>query len=222
MSSLRLTSAHRLCRPAIVLNVNANCFIGHHLHSKPEIKVMHHSLSQICDASNIDSRITYLNEYHRRFSTMPSKSTTKMARVTEKTKINYPRRKVWSVLSKFGNLDWQYNTIDSVTTIGDEGIGQIRVINIKGISHPIKEKLLTMDDDNFSFSIEVDHGWVLPFGQYTCHCNVHKIDTKSCTIEWTGEFEVLGMPEEEGAKLAYGIYKQMFRDLPNYMSKTGY
>merc|ERR1712025_545099 len=131
----------------------------------------------------------------------------KMARVTEKIKINYPRRKVWTVLSDFGNLDWQYNTIDSVDVIGDEGqVGMIRAINIKGTSHPIKEKLLTMDHDNFNFSIEVDHGWVLPFDHYVCNCKIHRIDTKTCTIEWTGEFEVLGMEEVEGAKLASGIY----------------
>eukprot|EP01083_Nonionella_stella_P140426 430609_1 len=149
-----------------------------------------------------------LNGQIRRYSSSPTKTEGKMARVTEKVKMNFPRRHVWTVLSDFENLDWQYNTIDSVETEGSHGIGQTRVVHIKGISHPIKEKLVSMDHDNFSFSIEVDHGWVLPFGHYTCKCNVDRIDNKTCTITWIGEFEVLGMEEEEGAKLASGIYKR--------------
>ena len=158
----------------------------------------------------------------RRHSSSLSKEPGKMARVTEKIKIDYPRRKVWMVLSDFGNLKWQPNTIDSVDLIGPEGVGQVRSINIKGISHPIKEKLIKMDHDNYEFEIEVDHGWVLPFGDYKCKCCVERIDNKSCTIVWIGEFEVLGMEEEIGAKMAAGIYKQMFIDLPRYMQKNNY
>ena len=125
-------------------------------------------------------------------------------------------------MSDFGNLDWQHNTIDSVETIGPDGIGQVRVLNIKGISHPIKEKLIMIDHENYEFKIEVDHGWVLPFGDYTCHCKVNRIDTKTCTVEWTAEFEVLGMEQEEGAKLCFGITKQMFSGLAPYMKKKGF
>ena len=175
------------------------------------------------DAFAGSKRNLFINGLSRRYSSsLSTESSGKMARVTEKVKMNYPRRKVWTVLSDFGNLKWQHQTIDSVKVIGDEGIGQVRVLNIKGISHPIKEKLIKLDNDNFSFEIEVDHGWVLPFGEYKCKCNVERIDTKTCTIIWTGEFEVLGMEQEEGAKLAAAIYKQMFRDLPSYMEKNGY
>eukprot|EP01083_Nonionella_stella_P211581 764876_1 len=141
-----------------------------------------------------------------------------MARVTEKVKMNYPRKKVWTILSDFGDLDWQHQTVEKVDIEG-EGIGMIRVLHLKGISHPIKEKLVKMDNDNFTFEIEVDSNWVLPFGNYKCICQIERIDTKTCTIVWIGEFEVLGMEQEEGAKLASAIYKQMFRDLPGYMEK---
>eukprot|EP01083_Nonionella_stella_P090579 253044_1 len=200
------------------------------IHSGLQSKRMDKSLcvtsyawSQMKGTSFVNNHSGYysLNGQIRRYSS-PTKSETKMARVTEQVKMNFPRRNVWTVLSDFGNLDWQYNTIDSVDTEGPDGVGQTRSLHIKGISHPIKEKLLTMDHDNFSFSIQVDHGWVLPFGDYTCKCNIDRIDNKTCTITWIGEFEVLGMEEEEGAKLASGIYKQMFRDLPKYMTKKGY
>lgn len=124
-----------------------------------------------------------------------------MTTVTVTDTFDHPADKVWPLLSDFGGIH-KYMRGMPETQVAGSGIGQDRIIELP--AGQVVERLTWLDDANYAFSYTILTA-PLPFERYVATVKLTPRGDQ-CDIEWEGNFDVNGVPEEEGAAMARGIY----------------
>lgn len=115
-----------------------------------------------------------------------------MGKCYNSTVVNAPIETLWGLLKDFHNLSWGDLVISKVDVIGDiEGtkVGAKRVLN-----DAFHETLLSVDDENFSFTYSIDDG-PAPLNKENIKYYVGEVTLYSVTdsnetfVEWVSTFE---------------------------------
>lgn len=115
-----------------------------------------------------------------------------MGQCYNSTVIDAPIEKVWEKIKNFHDLSWGDTVVTKVDVVGDipgTEVGAKRILN--DVFH---ETLLSVDNDNFSFSYSIDDG---PgpvskdsVSNYIGKVSLHPVtDSGRTFIVWTSEYE---------------------------------
>jgi NADPH:quinone reductase len=124
-----------------------------------------------------------------------------MTTVTVTDTFDHPADKVWPLVSDFGGIH-KYMRGMPETKVTGSGLGQDRIIALP--AGEVVERLTWLDDANYAFSYTILTA-PLPFERYVATVKLTPRGD-SCDIEWQGNFDVVGVPEDEGKAMAHGIY----------------
>lgn len=134
-----------------------------------------------------------------------------MTKVSLTTKLPVSARMVWNVIGGFNNLSkWHPAVAKSEET--KEGVATVRRLTLHG-GGTIVERLEGTDDTKRTYTYSI-LGGPLPVAGYKASLHVEENeDGRSCTVEWSSEFEPAGASESEAVKAIRGIYEAGFNNL---------
>lgn len=134
-----------------------------------------------------------------------------MAKVSSTTELPVPAKTVWAVIGNFNALpDWHPAVEKSELTKMDGGT--LRKLSLVG-GGTIEEKLEKIDDKERRYSYSIVSG-PLPVSNYSSTLKVREAASgKSCTVEWSSEFDAKGAPEGDAVAVISGIYEAGFENL---------
>lgn len=127
-----------------------------------------------------------------------------MTTVNIKEKVTASADDVWRVLSDFGGIE-PTEMIAGCTVEGD-GVGAVRTITLKG-GGEIVERLESLDDSARVFRYAIINECPLPVQNYSATVAIRDAGASAAEVDWTGNFEPSGAPEEQVVALVEGIYR---------------
>lgn len=127
-----------------------------------------------------------------------------MTTVNIKEKVTASADDVWRVLSDFGGIE-PTEMIAGCTVEGD-GVGAVRTITLKG-GGEIVERLESLDDSARVFRYAIINECPLPVQNYSATVAIRDAGTGAAEVDWTGNFEPSGAPEDQVVTLIEGIYR---------------
>ncbi len=134
-----------------------------------------------------------------------------MAKVEMATELPVPAQRVWDLIGGFHTLaDW-HPAIEK-SEIETEGTTTLRRLYLAG-GGTLLERLEAVDDAERVLRYSIVES-PLPVGDYLATLRVRdRGDGRSCTVEWSSEFEPVGAPEPDAVKVIEGIYQAGFENL---------
>jgi Polyketide cyclase / dehydrase and lipid transport len=133
-----------------------------------------------------------------------------MPKVSMSTKLPVPAQTVWDQIGRFGAMaEWHPGISKSEQT--QEKGATVRRLSLVG-GGTIVERLEQKDDKErvYTYSI-VDSP--LPVANYSARLGVRAEDDRSCTVEWSSDFEPSGAPEDQAVQAIRNIYETGFNNL---------
>lgn len=126
-----------------------------------------------------------------------------MTNVSLKTDLNVPADKVWELIGQFNALpDWHPAVEKSELEAG----GKLRRLTLVG-GGSIVERLEKLDEDGHLYRYSIIES-PLPVANYAAELRVKPgVDGKSCTVEWSSDFNPAGASIEEATKAIQGVYQ---------------
>ena len=107
--------------------------------------------------------------------------------------IDAPVEKVWSIMRDFNAMPSYHPAIPKSVIEGDgpsDRVGCVRRLTL--VEGFVRERLLSMDDGNHTFTYEIIDG-TLPVSGYIAGVRLHRVTHGSRTFaEWWADFEVVG------------------------------
>lgn len=107
--------------------------------------------------------------------------------------IDAPIEKVWGVMRDFNDMPSYHPAIRKSIIEGNgpsDRIGCVRRLTL--VEGFVRERLLCIDDGNYSFSYEIIEG-TLPVRGYVAGVRLHRVTRGDRTFaEWWADFEVVG------------------------------
>ncbi len=136
-----------------------------------------------------------------------------MTKVSMSTKLNVPAAKVWEVVGRFNALSDWHPAVEKSELEGEGTTrGTIRRLSLAG-GGSIVERLENIDETAHRYTYSILQG-PLPVANYTATIRVTEApDAKSCTVEWSSEFDPAGGPESEAVKAIESVYKAGLENL---------
>lgn len=125
-----------------------------------------------------------------------------MATVTAEHVFALPIDALWAILGDFGKTgQWSGRPPEACVQQG-EGIGALRTLYLDD-GREIVDRLEAQGDYSYSYSIVTSP---LPYQSYRATMAVEPVDAASTLFRWTGEFEPLGMNEEQAIAFTRNVY----------------
>jgi Polyketide cyclase / dehydrase and lipid transport len=134
-----------------------------------------------------------------------------MPKVKMSTTLYVPASAVWNMVGGFNQLARWHPAVASSEEKKDKG-ATIRKLTLHG-GGTIIEKLDGLDPKERTYSYSILES-PLPVAGYKAKLHVTEAeDGRSCTVEWSSEFEASGAPENEAVKIIRSIYEAGFENL---------
>lgn len=128
-----------------------------------------------------------------------------MAKVSESIKLYTPAGRVWETIGTFGALaDW--HPLVLACEEAWEGTKRVRKLSLPDADEPLVEREEERDDEGLAYTYSIVEG-PMPVAGYRATLRVNRDDAASCTVEWNGEFEASGAPEEDVVALVRDVYR---------------
>ncbi len=128
-----------------------------------------------------------------------------MAEVKVSESVSAPAAKVWELLGDFGGVaKWGGPMLESCTVEGS-GVGAVRTIRLPG-GGSIQERCDAYDSVGRALTYSIVGKSPIPIRDYHSICRVVETGANACRIDWQGQFEPDGVPEEQAQTLVRGIY----------------
>jgi hypothetical protein len=125
-----------------------------------------------------------------------------MATVTAEHVFALPIGDLWAILGDFGKTGkWSGRPPEACVQEGD-GIGALRSLYLDD-GRVIVDRLEAQGDYSYSYSIVTSP---LPYTRYRATMAVEPVDAANTRFRWTGEFEPLGIGEEEAIAFTRNVY----------------
>ena len=139
-----------------------------------------------------------------------------MAQAEVNDTINASVDKVWELAADFAGIDRLMDGIDSCEARG-EGVGMERIIRNDGMDGIVVERLESCDEDahTFSYSITDETTAQMPFSDYLATVKLAAASEDRTDVNWRGEFEAKGVPEDKAIRFARAIYGAMIGAMKN-------
>ena len=127
--------------------------------------------------------------------------------------IDAPIGKVWSVMRDFNDMPSYHPAIRKSIIEGDgpsDRVGCVRRLTL--VEGFVRERLLSMDDRNYSFCYEIIEG-TLPVRDYVAGVRLHRVTQGDRTFaEWWADFEVVGADHNATvAQIGNNVFAAGFR-----------
>lgn len=136
-----------------------------------------------------------------------------MSVVTVSETFDHPADQVWPVVADFGGIHKYMRGMEPAEVSG-EGIGQDRVLAMP--AGAVTERLTWLDHENHAFSYTILSS-PLPFDRYVATVKLSPRGNQT-DIEWQGNFDVVGMAEDEGKAIAEGIYQGAIKGFKKHLA----
>ena len=128
-----------------------------------------------------------------------------MTKVSMSANIGVSAKQVWDMIGGFNEISKWHPAIEK-SEIEGEGSVTLRRLHLVG-GGQIVERLEQSDDDENSYTYTILES-PLPIADYTATISVKPNQSGSgCTVEWSGNFEAAGAPENDAVKVVEGIYQ---------------
>ena len=136
-----------------------------------------------------------------------------MGQTQQSITINSPVDRIWKRIRNFHNLGWAPNVICNIELVGDvpgDQVGAGRVLN--GVC---RETLLTLDDNERTFSYSIDDG-PSPVSKDDVKNYVGRVEVKpgagnkGTLVEWSSTWE---QNDEAAYEFCHGIYVALLADM---------
>jgi len=127
------------------------------------------------------------------------------------TQLPVAARTVWDSIGGFNSLA-RWHPAVAKSEEAKKGASTVRTLTLHG-GGKIVEQLDSKDETSRTYSYSILEG-PLPVAKY--HATIHVAenkDGKSCTVEWSSQFEPSGAPEGDAVKVIRGIYEAGFENL---------
>ena len=134
-----------------------------------------------------------------------------MAKVSMSTQLPVAARTVWDSIGGFNSLA-RWHPAVARSDEAKKGGATVRTLTLHG-GGKIVEQLDSKDEKSRTYSYSILEG-PLPVAKY--HATIHVAENKdgrSCTVEWSSEFEPSGAPESDAVKAIRGVYEAGFENL---------
>lgn len=142
--------------------------------------------------------------------------------------INIPADKAWAIAGDFCDLGKWMNTVDKCeTTVGEYNRpGCVRYMVGSSFSRPdgskswAKERLLSRDEGNYSFSYEMlDNNF--GFQGYICNFKLKDLGDGTTAVDWAFSVSpIAGRTEESVAEYMTGVFTRALGVLEDLVSKS--
>lgn len=136
-----------------------------------------------------------------------------MTTVTVSDTFDHPADQVWPVVSDFGGIHKYMRGMEPAEVQGT-GLGQDRILAMP--AGPVAERLTWCDAEAKSFSYTILSG-PLPFARYVATVKLTPRGDAT-DIVWEGNFEAVGVPEEEAVAMANGIYSGAIKGFKRFLA----
>ena len=134
-----------------------------------------------------------------------------MAKVNLSATLPVSGHTVWDVIGGFNALA-RWHPAVAKSEEAKEGGATVRRLTLHG-GGSVVERLESRDDKTRTYTYSIVQG-PLPVAGYQARLHVEESpDGKSCTVEWSSEFEPSGASEPEAVKVIRGIYEAGFENL---------
>jgi hypothetical protein len=125
-----------------------------------------------------------------------------MLRVEAAHVFNLPADALWAILGDFGQTGkWSGRPPEACVQQG-EGIGALRTLTIQD-GRVIVDRLEAQTPTSYTYSVV---SGPLPYASYRATMAVEAVDANSTRFTWTGEFEPLGISDEEALAFTRNVY----------------
>jgi len=127
--------------------------------------------------------------------------------------IDAPIERVWGVMRDFNDMPSYHPAISKSIIEGDDSgdrVGCVRRLTLgEGF---VRERLLSLDDENYAFSYEIIEG-TLPVRDYVAGVRLHRVTEGNRTFaEWWADFEVVGADRDAVvAQIGNNVFAAGFR-----------
>ena len=117
-------------------------------------------------------------------------------------KFAIPADKLWDLIGDFGHMQkWTGGKPESCVQEG-EGVGSLRRLTLAD-GRVIVDRLEATAERSYAYSIVTSP---LPYKSYRATMAVAAIDETTSELTWTGEFEPLGLTDEEAIAATKAMY----------------
>ena len=134
-----------------------------------------------------------------------------MAKVVAEQEFELTQEELWSYIGDFGDTGkWSGRPKDACVQQGD-GVGSLRTLTV-GDGRVIVDRLDSMSAFSYSYSVVTGE---LPYEKYSATMSAHALAEGRSLFRWEGNFEPLGMSEEDCIEFTRKVYAmgiQMMKD----------
>ena len=125
-----------------------------------------------------------------------------MLRTSVSHRFAVPADKLWDLIGDFGNMQkWTGGKPESCVQEG-EGVGSLRRLTLAD-GRVIVDRLEATAERSYTYSIVTSP---LPYKSYRATMQVAAVDETTSELTWTGEFEPVGLTDDEAIAATKGMY----------------
>jgi len=128
-----------------------------------------------------------------------------MTKVHVTDTISAPADTVWQMLYDFGGLEKLLPDMIETCVVEGAGLGATRDIVLKDGGSAF-ETMSRLDEAGKNFDYTLDRS-TLPLENYVATVKVSDADGGNCQIDWSSQFDGVGMSEAESVEFASGLYQ---------------
>ena len=138
-----------------------------------------------------------------------------MAHAAQSVELASPADRVWQLVGDFNSLhEWHPAVEESRLNRADDedGDGETqRTLELAG-GGEIRERLEDSDDQQMQYRYSILDG-PLPVENYVATIRVRADGVNRCTVEWTSDFDPVGVKDAEAVQIIEGIYSAGLENL---------
>lgn len=138
-----------------------------------------------------------------------------MVKVHVTDTVDAPADTVWKMLYDFGGLEKLLPDMIESCVVKGQGLGATRDIVLKDGGSAF-ETMSKLDEAGKTFNYTLDRS-TLPLENYEATVKVTDLGGGKCQIDWSSEFDGVGMTDEESVEFATGLYQSIIDALKKSM-----
>lgn len=132
-------------------------------------------------------------------------------------RFDIPADRLWDLIGDFGNMaKWTGAKPESCVQEG-QGIGSLRRLTLAD-GRVIVDRLEALGHRSYTYSIVTSP---LPYKSYRATMLVSAVDQSASELTWTGEFEPVGLTDDEAIATTKGMYHYGISLMEKSVSRIG-
>lgn len=132
-------------------------------------------------------------------------------RIDTSFEIKFSADRVWQLIAGFNSLPDYHPSIDKSELLEQGCVRKIRFAKEAGGGYVV-ERLVFFNNETFEFSYKIINliDCDFPLRNYQAYVWVEGVDDSNCRLHWGSAFNLNGIGDEEGDRIAKSIYQGCF------------